>query len=94
MNGDDINIESTYGVILSQETSGNDILIYITSLYFENDLANKKFQIILTFTQSSNKSYTFPIITATYLNDNTPPFFKVTRLPESLTIPCLTSRDA
>jgi hypothetical protein len=81
-------------VILNQETSGEDVLIYITSLYFEKDLADKSLQIILKFTKFSNISYTFPTITAVYLNDNTPPFFRVAKLPDSLPIPCLTSLDA
>ncbi len=77
MNGDEDNIVETYGVILNQETSGEDVLIYITSLYFEKDLADKSLQIIIKFTQTSNTTYIFPTITAIYLNDNTPPFFRV-----------------
>ncbi len=94
MNGEKDNIVETYGVILNQEKSGEDVLIYITSLYFEKDFADKSLQIIIKFTQTSNMTYIFPTITAIYLNDNTPPFFRVAKMPESLPIPCLTNLEA
>ena len=40
VNGEKDNNVQTYGVIMNQETSGDDTLIYITSLYFNKNLAD------------------------------------------------------
>jgi hypothetical protein len=40
VNGNSDNLDYMYGIIINQETSGNDTLIYLTSLYFKKDLVN------------------------------------------------------
>ncbi len=83
VNGNTENIETKFGVTFSQVLSGEDTLIYLSSQYFEVDLADQELQIILTFTRTDNKAYVFPKITAKYFDDNTSPFFKVKKLPDS-----------
>jgi hypothetical protein len=62
---------------VNQKSFGEDTLIYLTSQYFSLDLANQDLKIILTLTRIDKKKFVFPTITAKYLDDNTPPFFKV-----------------
>ena len=64
VNGNTDNIETTFGVTFSQVLSGEDTLIYLSSQYFEVDLADQELQIILTFTRNDNQAYVFPKITA------------------------------
>ena len=47
MNGDSDNLELTYGLILTQQVSGTDTFIFLTSLYFDSDLVNQKLLIFL-----------------------------------------------
>jgi hypothetical protein len=82
VNGETKNLDTKYGLILSQQASGNDTNIFLNSFYFNDDLANKDIQILLTFTLKNKNSYTFPLITATYL-PNTPPFFDGGSLTDS-----------
>jgi hypothetical protein len=50
VNGDTTDIESTYGVIISQKTYGSNTIISLHSSYDEVNLIDKSLVIKLTFT--------------------------------------------
>jgi hypothetical protein len=67
VNGDTEDLVQTYGLILTQYTSGDDTLIFLRFFYFENDLAGKDLRIIVIFTLPNNNVFTFPTVTASYI---------------------------
>jgi hypothetical protein len=82
VNGQTDNIQETYGIIVSQITKDFETLIFLTSQYNNEDLVNQTLSIILTFTLDSMNVFTFPPITATYL-DFKPLLSEGARFPDS-----------
>jgi hypothetical protein len=65
----------------------------LVSQYNDDDLADQVLKITLKFTLDNKNEFTFPTISATYLN-NTPSLSEGAKLEDSWPIPCFASPDA